>query len=148
MPLTDFLELVAGSLPELWGNTDVPRGVYLLAVANAEPAPGPHACSCSALHCTPWFWTPGPVGVFHASCPLGSRRFRLASVGRAPRSWALQRICQATVFTYNKNLCQQICRDLLCVLASASEATACAEHPLFREDLVHSPLTGRQKSLT
>ncbi|KAB0383276.1 hypothetical protein FD755_005193, partial [Muntiacus reevesi] len=42
--------------------------------------------------------------------------------------------------TIQRKLKYEICRDLLCVLGSASEAAACAEHPLFREDLVQLSL--------
>ncbi|XP_065776955.1 kinesin-like protein KIF16B isoform X2 [Muntiacus reevesi] len=141
-PITDFLELVAGSLPELWGSTDVPRGMYWLAVANcAEPAPRP-AClllSSSALYALV-LDPPGSVGVFHALPLSGLREIEVGFGGQSVRLLGSAESLLLTVFPYNKNLCQQICRDLLCVLASASEAAACAEHPLFREDLVQLSL--------
>ncbi|KAF4023125.1 hypothetical protein G4228_015382 [Cervus hanglu yarkandensis] len=141
-PFTDFLELVVGSLPELWGSTDVPRAMYWLAVANcAEPAPRP-AClllSSSALYALV-LDTPGSLGVFHALPLSGLRDIEVGFGGQSIRLLGSAESLLLTVFPYNKNLCQQICRDLLCVLASASEAAACAEHPLFREDLVQLSL--------
>ncbi|XP_043336027.1 kinesin-like protein KIF16B isoform X3 [Cervus canadensis] len=141
-PFTDFLELVAGSLPELWGSTDVPRAMYWLAVANcAEPAPQP-AClllSSSALYALV-LDTPGSLGVFHALPLSGLRDIEVGFGGQSIRLLGSAESLLLTVFPYNKNLCQQICQDLLCVLASASEAAACAEHPLFREDLVQLSL--------
>ncbi|XP_055282281.1 kinesin-like protein KIF16B isoform X3 [Moschus berezovskii] len=141
-PLTDFLELVAGSLPELWGNTDVPRGMYWLAVANcAEPAPRPvclllFGSALYALVLDPL----GSMGMFHALPLSGLQEIQVGFGGQSIRLLGSAESLLLTVFTYNKNLCRQICRDLLCVLASASEAAACAEHPLFREDLVQLSL--------
>ena len=141
-PLTDFLELVAGSLPELWGSTDVPRAMYWLAVANCvEPVPRP-ACLLlfsSALYALV-LDSLGSVGVFHALPLSGLREIEVGFGGQSVRLLGSTESLLLTVFPYNKNLCQQICRDLLCVLASASEATVCTEHPLFREDLVQLSL--------
>ncbi|KAF6088199.1 kinesin family member 16B [Phyllostomus discolor] len=39
-----------------------------------------------------------------------------------------------------ENLCQQICRDLLCVLMSESDAAACTSHSLLQQDLVQLSL--------
>ena len=116
--------------------------MYWLAVANcAEPAPRP-ACLllfCSALYALV-LDPPGSVGIFHALPLSGLQEIQVGFGGQSVRLLGSAESLLLTVFTYNKNLCQQICQDLLYVLASASEAATCAEHPLFREDLVQLSL--------
>ncbi|XP_065776956.1 kinesin-like protein KIF16B isoform X3 [Muntiacus reevesi] len=76
--------------------------------------------------------------------------------GRGEQTWRSQLLCfvlsdrvprasvpsaaLASKLHWEEAAARAICRDLLCVLASASEAAACAEHPLFREDLVQLSL--------
>ncbi|XP_032317684.1 kinesin-like protein KIF16B isoform X1 [Camelus ferus] len=146
-PLKDFLELVAASLPELVGDIHEVQGVYWLAVANcAEPAPRP-ACLLlvhSALYAlAPSGHHPGSVGVFHALPLSGLQEIHVGFGGQSIRLLGSAESLLLTVFSYNKNLCQQICRDLLRVLTSEAEATACTLHPLFQQDLVQLSLDWR-----
>ncbi|XP_031290130.2 kinesin-like protein KIF16B isoform X1 [Camelus dromedarius] len=146
-PLKDFLELVAASLPELVGDIHEVQGVYWLAVANcAEPAPRP-ACLLlvhSALYAlAPSGHHPGSVGIFHALPLSGLQEIHVGFGGQSIRLLGSAESLLLTVFSYNKNLCQQICRDLLRVLTSEAEATACTLHPLFQQDLVQLSLDWR-----
>ncbi|XP_032950408.1 kinesin-like protein KIF16B isoform X1 [Rhinolophus ferrumequinum] len=143
-PLKDFLKHVASSLPELLGGTHRVRGVYWLAVANcAEPDPQPacllllpstlYALVLSDDHL-------GSVGVFHALSLSALREIQIGFGGQHIRFLSSAESLLLTVFCYNKDLCQQICRDLLGVLMPDSDAAACTNHPLFQRDLVQLSL--------
>ncbi|XP_066243199.1 kinesin-like protein KIF16B isoform X1 [Saccopteryx leptura] len=143
-PLKDFLGHMACSLPELLGDVHEVRGVYWLAAANcAEPDPQPVcllllpsticALGLSNGHL-------GSMAVFYA-LPLSElREIKIGFGGQSFRLLGSAESSLITVFTYNKNLCQQICRDLLCVLLPESEAATCTSHPLLQEDLVQLSL--------
>ncbi|KAK2502194.1 hypothetical protein MC885_000273, partial [Smutsia gigantea] len=143
-PLQDFLEHVAGSLPELLGDINEVKGVYWLAVANCtEPDPQP-ACLLllgSTLYAlvlsdNPW----GSVGIFHALPLCRLEEIQIGFGGQSIRFLGSTESLLLTVFSYNKNLCQQICYDLLRVLLPESDAAACTSHPLFQQDLVQLSL--------
>ncbi|KAM8774904.1 kinesin-like protein KIF16B isoform 2-T2 [Rhynchonycteris naso] len=142
-PLKDFLGPMA-SLPELLDDMHEVRGVYWLAAANyAEPDPQPvcllllpstlYALGLSNDHL-------GSMAVFHA-LPLSElREIKIGFGGQSIRLLGSAAGSLITVFTYNKNLCQQICHDLLCVLVPESEAATCTSHPLLQQDLVQLSL--------
>ncbi|KAM7125911.1 kinesin-like protein KIF16B isoform 2-T2 [Molossus nigricans] len=143
-PLKDFLEYVAFFLPELLVDMHEVRGVYWLAVANCtEPDPQPvcllllpstlYALVLSDTH-------PGSMGVFHALPLSGLREIQIGFGGQSIRFLSSAESLLLTVFSYNKNLCQQICRDLLCILMQESDAAAYMSHPLLQQDLVQLSL--------
>lgn len=143
-PLEDFLEHVACCLPELAGNVNEVQGVYWLAVANcAEPEPQP-ACLLllhSMLYALVLSGNPsGPVAIFHALPLSGLEEVQIGFGGQSIRFLGSAESLLLTVFSYNKALCQQICRDLLSVLMPESEIPACTNHPLFQQDLVQLSL--------
>ncbi|XP_070103208.1 kinesin-like protein KIF16B isoform X8 [Equus przewalskii] len=143
-PVKDLLEHVACSPPELLGDMNEVRGIYWLAVANcAEPDPQP-ACLlllpstlCALVLSDDG---PGSLGVFHALPLSGLQEIQIGFGGQSIRFLGSAESLLLTVFSYNKNLCQQICRDLLCVLMPTSEAVAYTKHPLLQEDLVQLSL--------
>ncbi|XP_045665293.1 kinesin-like protein KIF16B isoform X2 [Ursus americanus] len=143
-PLEDFLEHVSCSLPELLGDVREVRGVYWLAVANcAEPDPQPacllllHSMLCAlVLPDNP----SGSVAVFHALPLSGLEEIQIGFGGQSIRFLGSAESLLLTIFSYNKALCQQICRDLLSVLMPESEVAACTHHPLFQQDLVQLSL--------
>ena len=76
------------------------------------------------------------MGIFHA-LPLSElQEIKIGFGGQSIRFLGSAESLLLTVFSYNKNLCQQICRDLLCVLMPESDAAACTSHPLLQQDLV------------
>ncbi|XP_059561472.1 kinesin-like protein KIF16B isoform X2 [Myotis daubentonii] len=143
-PLKDFLQHVACFLPGLLVDMHEVRGIYWLAVANCtEPDPQP-ACLLllpSTLYALVLSDTHlGSMGIFHALSLTGLREIQIDFGGQSIRFLGSAESLLLTVFSYNKNLCQQICRDLLCVLMPESDATACSSHPLLQQDLVQLSL--------
>ncbi|XP_036177743.1 kinesin-like protein KIF16B isoform X2 [Myotis myotis] len=143
-PLKDFLQHVACFLPGLLVDMHKVRGIYWLAVANCtEPDPQP-ACLLllpSTLYALVLSDTHlGSMGIFHALSLTGLREIQIGFGGQSIRFLGSAESLLLTVFSYNKNLCQQICRDLLCVLMPESDATACSSHPLLQQDLVQLSL--------
>ncbi|XP_054430054.1 kinesin-like protein KIF16B isoform X2 [Pteronotus mesoamericanus] len=143
-PVKDFLEHMACFLPGLLGGVHEVRGIYWLAVANCtEPDPQP-ACLLllpSALYALVLSDNPlGSMGVFHA-LPLSElQEIKIGFGGQSIQFLGSAESLLLTVFSYNKDLCQQICRDLLHVLVPESDAAACASHPLLQQDLVQLSL--------
>ncbi|XP_039730384.1 kinesin-like protein KIF16B isoform X2 [Pteropus medius] len=143
-PLKDFLEHVACSLPESLGDMPEVRGIYWLAVANCtEPDPQP-ACLLllpSTLYALIWSDDhPGSMGVFYALPLSGLREIQIGFGGQHIRFLGSAESQLLTVFSYNKNLCQQICHDLLGVLMPQADAAAYTSHPLLQQDLVQLSL--------
>uniref|UniRef100_A0A8D0QG50 Kinesin family member 16B n=1 Tax=Sus scrofa TaxID=9823 RepID=A0A8D0QG50_PIG len=143
-PLKDFLELVASSLPELASDTSEVQGVYWLAVSTcAEPSPRA-ACLLllrSALYALVLSGDPlASMVVFHALPLAELQEIQIGFAGQSLRLLGSSESLLLTVFSYNKNLCQQICQDLLCVLLSASQSSAYTNHPLLQQDLVQLSL--------
>ncbi|XP_077728261.1 kinesin-like protein KIF16B isoform X6 [Canis aureus] len=143
-PLEDFLEHVACSLPELVGDVNKVQGVYWLAVATyTEPDPQP-ACFLllhSILYTLVLSDNPsGSVAVFHSLPLSGLEEIQIGFGGQSIRFLGSTESLLLTVFSYNKDLCQQICRDLLGVLMPESDVAACTNHPLFQQDLVQLSL--------
>lgn len=143
-PLKDFLKHVACLLPGLLVNMHEIRGIYWLAVANCtEPDPQP-ACLLllpSTLYVLVLSDTQlSSMGIFHALSLSGLREIQIGFGGQSIRFLGSAESLLLTVFSYNKNLCQQICRDLLCVLLPESDTTACSSHPLLQQDLVQLSL--------
>uniref|UniRef100_A0A8D1H8R6 Kinesin motor domain-containing protein n=1 Tax=Sus scrofa TaxID=9823 RepID=A0A8D1H8R6_PIG len=143
-PLKDFLELVASSLPELASDTSEVQGVYWLAVSTcAEPSPRA-ACLLllrSALYALVLSGDPlASMVVFHALPLAELQEIQIGFAGQSLRLFGSSESLLLTVFSYNKNLCQQICQDLLCVLLSASQSSAYTNHPLLQQDLVQLSL--------
>ncbi|XP_037668282.1 kinesin-like protein KIF16B isoform X4 [Choloepus didactylus] len=143
-PLEDFLEHVAYSLPEPLGDVNEVKGIYWLAVANcADPNPQPacllllrstlYALVLSDNH-------PGSLGVFHVLPLSGLKEIQVGFGGQCVRFLGSVKGLLLTVFSYNKNLSQQLCCHLLCVLLTESEAAACTDHPLLKQDLVQLSL--------
>ncbi|XP_045050655.2 kinesin-like protein KIF16B isoform X2 [Desmodus rotundus] len=143
-PLKDFLEHLACFLPELLGGMHEVRGVYWLAVANCtEPDPQPVCLLLlpSTLYALVLSDNPSSsMGIFHA-LPLSElQEIKIGFGGQSIRFLGSAESLLLTVFSYNKNLCQQICHDLLCVLMPESDAAACTSHPLLQQDLVQLSL--------
>eukprot|EP00071_Canis_lupus_P031307 XP_022264864.1 kinesin-like protein KIF16B isoform X7 [Canis lupus familiaris] len=143
-PLEDFLEHVACSLPELVSDVNKVQGVYWLAVATyTEPDPQP-ACFLllhSILYTLVLSDNPsGSVAVFHSLPLSGLEEIQIGFGGQSIRFLGSTESLLLTVFSYNKDLCQQICRDLLGVLMPESDVAACTNHPLFQQDLVELSL--------
>ncbi|XP_053527014.1 kinesin-like protein KIF16B isoform X2 [Artibeus jamaicensis] len=143
-PLKDFLEHMACFLPELLGGMHEVRGVYWLAVANCtDPDPQPVCLLLlpSTLCALVLSDNPsGSMGIFHA-LPLSElQEIKIGFGGQSIRFLGSAESLLLTVFSYNKSLCQQICRDLLCVLIPESDAAACTSHPLLQQDLVQLSL--------
>lgn len=142
--LEAFLEHVTCSLPELSGAVPDIRGIYWLAVANCT-APNPQPACLLLLHSTLYALIlsdnhPGSMGIFHA-LPLSSlQEIQIGFGGQSVQFLDSAESCLLTVFSYNKDLCQQICRDILCVLMPESEAAAYSNHPLLQQDLVQLSL--------
>ncbi|XP_035865441.1 kinesin-like protein KIF16B isoform X1 [Phyllostomus discolor] len=143
-PLKDFLEHMACFLPELLGGMHEVRGAYWLAVANCtEPDPQPVCLLLlpSTLFALVLSDNPSSsMSIFHA-LPLSElQEIEIGFGGQSIRFLCSAESLLLTVFSYNKNLCQQICRDLLCVLMSESDAAACTSHSLLQQDLVQLSL--------
>ncbi|KAM4832583.1 kinesin-like protein KIF16B isoform X3 [Urocitellus parryii] len=142
--LKDFLEVVTCSLPEPIGDVKDIKGVYWLAVANCiEPDPQP-ACLL-LLQSTLYSLVlsdkhKGSMDIFHVLPLSGLQEIQIGFGGQSIRFLGSTEALLLTVFSYNKNLSQQLCRDLLCVLMSKSEAAAFANHPLLQQDLVQLSL--------
>nr|XP_040132512.1 kinesin-like protein KIF16B isoform X3 [Ictidomys tridecemlineatus] len=142
--LKDFLEVVTCSLPEPIGDVKDIKGVYWLAVANCiEPDPQP-ACLL-LLQSTLYSLVlsdkhAGSMDIFHVLPLSGLQEIQIGFGGQSIRFLGSTEALLLTVFSYNKNLSQQLCRDLLCVLMSKSEAAAFANHPLLQQDLVQLSL--------
>lgn len=144
LPLKDFLEHMARSVPELLGDVKEARGVYWLDVANCtkpEPQPAcllllPFMLCALVLSDSP----PGSVGVFHALPLSGLKEIQISFGGQSIRFLSSAESLLLTVFSYDKTLCQQICHDLLCVLMPESEASIHTNHPLLQQDLVQLSL--------
>ncbi|XP_036898973.1 kinesin-like protein KIF16B isoform X2 [Sturnira hondurensis] len=143
-PLKDFLEHMACFLPELLGGMHEVRGVYWLAVANCtEPDPQPVCLLLLPSTLCALVLSDSPsssMGIFHV-LPLSElQEITIGFGGQSIRFLGSAESLLLTVFSYNKNLCQQICRDLLCVLMPESDAAACTSHPLLQQDLVQLSL--------
>ncbi|XP_020137592.2 kinesin-like protein KIF16B isoform X1 [Microcebus murinus] len=143
-PLKDLLEHVSCSLPEPLSDTNEVRGIYWLAVANCmEPDPQP-ACLLllrSALYALVLSDNhSGSMSIFHALPLSGLQEIQIGFGGQSIRFLSSAEPLLLTVFSYNKTLTQQLCRDLLCVLMPESDATAYANHPLLQQDLVQLSL--------
>ncbi|XP_076971184.1 kinesin-like protein KIF16B isoform X3 [Tamandua tetradactyla] len=143
-PLEDFLEHVACSLPEPLCDMNEVKSIYWLAVANCtDPNPQP-ACLLllrSTLYALVLSDNPlGSLGIFHALPLSGLKEIQIGFSGQSLRFLGSINGLLLTVFSYNKNLSQQLCRDLLCVLLTESEAAACTDHPLLKQDLVQLSL--------
>nr|XP_051701331.1 kinesin-like protein KIF16B isoform X3 [Oryctolagus cuniculus] len=143
-PLTDFLQHMSCSLPEPLGDVSEAEGVYWLAVANCtEPDPQP-ACLLllrSALMALVLSDShPGSMTLFHTLPFSGLREIQVGFGGQSVRFLGSTADLLLTVFSYNKNLSQQLCRDLVRVLTPESEAAVCANHPLLQQDLVQLSL--------
>ncbi|KAM5176320.1 kinesin-like protein KIF16B isoform 3-T3 [Callospermophilus lateralis] len=142
--LKDFLEVVTCSLPEPIGDVKDIKGIYWLAVANCiEPDPQP-ACLL-LLQSTLYSLVlsdkhAGSMDIFHVLSLSGLQEIQIGFGGQSIRFLGSTEALLLTVFSYNKNLSQQLCRDLLCVLMSKSEAAAFANHPLLQQDLVQLSL--------
>ncbi|XP_069862812.1 kinesin-like protein KIF16B isoform X2 [Dipodomys merriami] len=142
--LDELLKQVTYLLPEhAVGMKDI-KGVYWLAVANcAEPDPQA-ACLLllpSALYAVVHSsHSPGSMSIFHALPLSALQEIQVGFGGQSIRLLGSAEGLLLTVFTYNKQLCQQLCWDLLCVLLSESEAAAYADHPLLQQDLVQLSL--------
>lgn len=142
--LKDFLQVVVCSLPEPVGDLKDIKGIYWLAVANCtEPDPQP-ACLL-LLQSTLYSLVlsdkhTGSMSIFHA-LPLSElQEIQIGFGGQSIRFLGSTEALLLTVFSYNKNLSQRLCRDLLCVLMSESEAAAFVNHPLLQQDLVQLSL--------
>ncbi|XP_074065499.1 kinesin-like protein KIF16B isoform X4 [Macrotis lagotis] len=147
LSLEDLLDSVSHCIPELWGKVNELKGVYWLAVANCtEPEPQP-AClilGSSALYtfvlsndC------PDSLCVFHILPLTVLREIHVGFGGQCLRLLGSIEDHLLTLFSYNKNLTQQICCDLLSPLMSGSSSAMCYTHPLLREDLVQLSLDCR-----
>ncbi|XP_046290372.1 kinesin-like protein KIF16B isoform X2 [Marmota monax] len=142
--LKDFLEVVTCSLPEPIGDVKDIKGIYWLAVANCiEPDPQP-ACLL-LLQSTLYSLVlsdkhTGSMDIFHVLSLSGLQEIQIGFGGQSIRFLGSTEALLLTVFSYNKNLSQQLCRDLLCVLMSKSEAAAFENHPLLQQDLVQLSL--------
>ncbi|XP_073930387.1 kinesin-like protein KIF16B isoform X4 [Castor canadensis] len=143
-PLKDLLDHVACSLPEPLGNMKEVKGIYWLSVANCtEPDPQPACLLLLPLALLALVLSdncPGSMNIFHV-LPLSElQEIQIGFGGQSVRFLGSTEGLLLTVFSYNKHLSQQLCWDLLYVLISESEATACANHPLLQQDLVQLSL--------
>ncbi|XP_074262312.1 kinesin-like protein KIF16B isoform X2 [Saimiri boliviensis] len=143
-PLKDLLEHVTCSLPEPLGNPSEVRGIYWLAVANCT-VPDPQPACLLLLQSTLYALVLsdtllGSMSVFHALPLSGLQEIQIGFGGQSIRFLSSAEGLLLTVFSYNKHLSQQLCRDLLCVLMPEPDAAACADHPLLRQDLVQLSL--------
>ncbi|ELW69954.1 Kinesin-like protein KIF16B, partial [Tupaia chinensis] len=145
--LKELLEHVTPPLLVSLGDMNEVKGVYWLAVANCtEPNPQPacllllqstlYALVLSDSHL-------GSMSIFHALPLSGLQEIHISFGGQSVRFLSSAEDPLLTVFSYNKHLSQQICRDLLSIMISASDAAACAHHPLLQEDLVQLSLDWR-----
>nr|XP_055229531.1 kinesin-like protein KIF16B isoform X2 [Gorilla gorilla gorilla] len=143
-PLKDLLRHVTCSLPEPLGNMKEVRGIYWLAVA-ACTAPDPQPACLLLLQSTLYALVLsdnllGSMSIFHALPLSGLQEIQIGFGGQSIRFLSSAEGLLLTVFSYNKYLSQQLCRDLLCVLMPEPVATACANHPLLQQDLVQLSL--------
>ncbi|XP_060042418.1 kinesin-like protein KIF16B isoform X1 [Erinaceus europaeus] len=143
-PLETFFEHVTCSLPELLGTSADVRGIYWLAVANCT-APDPQPACLLLLHSTLYALVlsdnhPGSMDIFHAIPLSALQKIQIGFGGQSLQFLSSAESSLLIVFSYNKDLCQQICRDLLSVLIPESEAAAYKNHPLLQEDLVQLSL--------
>ncbi|XP_032103917.1 kinesin-like protein KIF16B isoform X2 [Sapajus apella] len=143
-PLKDLLKHVTCSLPEPLGNPSAVRGIYWLAVANCI-APDPQPACLLLLQSTLYAVVLsdnvlGSMSIFHALPLSGLQEIQIGFGGQSIRFLSSAEGLLLTVFSYNKHLSQQLCRDLLCVLMPEPDAAACADHPLLQQDLVQLSL--------
>ncbi|XP_023363565.1 kinesin-like protein KIF16B isoform X3 [Otolemur garnettii] len=143
-PLKHLLEHVTCSLPEPLGSTDEVKGIYWLAVANcAEPDPQP-ACLLllgSTLYALVLSVNHSDSGHSFHALPLPElQEIQIGFCGQSVRFLSSAGHLLLAVFSFNKALTQQLCRDLLCVLMPESDATAYMHHPLLWQDLVQLSL--------
>ncbi|XP_011748255.2 kinesin-like protein KIF16B isoform X2 [Macaca nemestrina] len=143
-PLKDLLRRVTCSLPEPLGNMNEVKGIYWLAVANCT-APDPQPACLLLLQSTLCALVLsdsllGSMSVFHALPLSGLQEIQIGFGGQSIRFLSSAEGLLLTVFSYNKYLSQQLCRDLLCVLMPEPDAAACANHPLLQQDLVQLSL--------
>lgn len=143
-PVTDVLEHMTCSLPELVGMVKDVKGIYWLAVANCSQPDPQAACllllpsSLCALvlvdNCQ------SSLSIFHVLPLTALREIQVGFGGQSIRFLGSTEDLLLTVLTYNKSLTQQLCQDLLGVLMSGSEAAAYTNHPLLHQDLVQLSL--------
>uniref|UniRef100_A0A5F4W1T3 Kinesin family member 16B n=1 Tax=Callithrix jacchus TaxID=9483 RepID=A0A5F4W1T3_CALJA len=143
-PLKDLLKHVTCSLPEPLGNLNEVRGIYWLAVANCT-APDPQPACLLLLQSTLYALVLsdnllGSMSIFHALPLSGLQEIQIGFAGQSIRFLSSAEGLLLTVFSYNKHLSQQLCRDLLCVLMPEPDVAACADHPLLQQDLVQLSL--------
>ncbi|XP_009214836.3 kinesin-like protein KIF16B isoform X4 [Papio anubis] len=143
-PLKDLLRRVTCSLPEPLGNMNEVKGIYWLAVANCT-APDPQPACLLLLQSTLCALVLsdsllGSMSIFHALPLSGLQEIQIGFGGQSIRFLSSAEGLLLTVFSYNKYLSQQLCRDLLCVLMPEPDAAACANHPLLQQDLVQLSL--------
>ncbi|KAM5246217.1 uncharacterized protein ACOB6Z_011811 [Ctenodactylus gundi] len=143
-PSRAFTELMAASLPDTGEDFKDIRAIYWLAVGNCvHPDPQP---ACLLLLPSMLYALvlpdarPDSMNIFHALPLSGLQEIEVGFGGQSIRLLGSVEGLVLTVFTYNKRLSQQLCRDLLCILASEPEAMACANHPLLLQDLVQLSL--------
>ncbi|XP_063104728.1 kinesin-like protein KIF16B isoform X2 [Cavia porcellus] len=143
-PLRDLQKHMASVLPDALDNVKEIRGIYWLAVANcSDPDPRP-ACLLllpAAVYALALADThPGTLSIFHALPLSRLQEIQVGFGGQSIRFLGSTEGLLLTAFTYNKSLCQQLCRDLLHILVSEAEAAACENHPLLQQDLVQLSL--------
>ncbi|XP_058143564.1 kinesin-like protein KIF16B isoform X4 [Dasypus novemcinctus] len=143
-PFKAFLEHVTCSLPELSDDISEVKGIYWLAVANCTDLDPQPACLL-LLHSTLYALILsdnhlGSLGIFHALPLSGLKEIQIGFGGQSIRFLGSTKGLLLTVFSYNKNLSQQLCSDLLRVLLTESDAAACTDHPLLKQDLVQLSL--------
>ncbi|XP_031227938.1 kinesin-like protein KIF16B isoform X2 [Mastomys coucha] len=143
-PLTDLLEHMTCSLPEPVDIVKAVKGIYWLAVANCSQ-PDPQAACLLLLPSILYALVlvdncPSSMSVFHALPLTALQEIQVGFGGQSIRFLGSSQDLLLTVLTYNKNLTQQFCQDLLGVLMAGSAAAAYTNHPLLHQDLVQLSL--------
>ncbi|XP_051039232.1 kinesin-like protein KIF16B [Phodopus roborovskii] len=143
-PLTDLLEHMTYSLPESLDMAKAIKAIYWLAVANCAQ-PDPQAACLLLLPSTLYALVlldnhPDSMSIFHALPLSALQEIQVGFGGQSIRLLGSTQDLLLTVLTYNKNLSQQLCQDLLGVLMAGSEAAAHISHPLLQQDLVQLSL--------
>ncbi|XP_010632415.1 kinesin-like protein KIF16B isoform X4 [Fukomys damarensis] len=143
-PFRDFQKHVASVLSGPLDSMKEIRGIYWLAVANCsdpEPQPGCLLLIPSALYALALAEThPSSMSIFCALPLSGLHEIQVSFGGQSIQFLGSTEGLLLTAFTYNKNLSQQLCRDIVCVLESEDEAAAFMNHPLLQQDLVQLSL--------
>lgn len=142
-PLDELLQYVACVLPEMYVKPEELRGVYWIAVGNCEN-PGPKSACLFLLGSALYAVVPSESGrdsleIFHVFPVTALREIQIGYAGQSVCLLSSTEDNAMTIFTFDRNLTQRLCLDILSTVVSSADCT-CLNHKLLQADLLQLSL--------